>query len=374
MQESVIIGAGPAGLAVAYWLGRLGRPYRIVDENDAIAATWRSRHPALHLNTLRIFSHQPGMRIPRSCGRWVARDDYVRYLEEYCRRFAIPVELQTCVRSIGRIDGGWSLETSRGTIAARNAVISTGGFRVPRMPAITGLETFAGEVLHASAFGAASSYDGRKVLIIGGANSAFDIASHLVRRPLGSLAMSIRTPASIVPRTVFGVPTHLLAVLGRRLPRVLQDRTTALLARIAYGDLSRLALAPPEGAFTRHARDMVTIAVDDGFIDAVDRGDACIVSEVMRIDGPRVTTRDGLTLEPDVILCATGYSSGLEHLVGHLGVLDDLGLPTTAGASANPAHPGLWFLGQRGFIWGNMHEQRRTSRALAEAIAARDRR
>jgi cation diffusion facilitator CzcD-associated flavoprotein CzcO len=375
MEDVVIIGAGPAGLAVAYQLSRLGIRYRLVDAGRELASAWRARHPQLRLNTLRVFSHQPGWRIPRRFGRWVSRDDYVRYLEEYARRFAIAVELDTRVHSLTRVSDGWALESSRGMIASRHVVVCTGANRVRRMPALPGLESFRGIVRHAEEFGSADSYDGLRVLIIGGGNSAFDIGSHLAGRPVKELVMSIRTPPSVVPKEVLGLPLHLLSVLGRSLPRSMQDRSVRLLGRALPGDLSAAGIGRPiEGAYTRHARDGVTIAIDDGFLRAVSDGRARIVPEIVRVDGDAAFTRDSEELRPDVIICATGYTPGLEPLVGALGVLDDSGFPTVIGAGSRADLPGLWVLGVRGYIWGNMHEQRRQSRQLARAIAARLRR
>lgn len=370
MEHTVIVGAGPAGLALAYRLKRLGIMYRHVDESDCIGSPWRSRHPQLRLNTLRIFSHQPGMRIPRRCGRWVSRHDYVRYLEQYCERFGLHVELGTQVTSVTRSDGGWHLDTNRGSIETRNVVISTGGFRIPRMPAIAGLEFYAGIVRHARDVGDMAAYDGLRVLVIGGGNSGFDVANNLARRPLRDLAMSVRTPPSVVPRDVLGVPTHLLSVLGRSMPLSMQNRTLKMITRMFLPDLERLGIPQSsEGAFTRHARDMVTVAVDDGFLTAVRAGAARIVPEIVAFEDGGVITVRGERLEPDAVICATGYSPALEPLVGHLGILDRFGLPTTNGAQENAVHPGLWFLGLRGFIWGNMHEQRRMSLHLAREIA-----
>jgi putative flavoprotein involved in K+ transport len=78
-----VVGAGPAGLAAAWAIDRAGLDPLVVDRADSVAARWRERHDHLRLNTHRMFSHQPGARIPRRCGPFPARDDYVAYLERY---------------------------------------------------------------------------------------------------------------------------------------------------------------------------------------------------------------------------------------------------------------------------------------------------
>lgn len=372
MEDVVIVGAGPAGLAAAYQFAQLGIRFRLVDEADELASAWKRRHPQLRLNTLRVFSHQPGWRIPRRYGRWVSRDDYIRYLEAYRLRFDLPVEFNTQVSALSREFDGWALTTTRGTIAARHVVLCTGANRIRRMPTIPGLERFRGVVRHAEGFGCVDEYDDLRVLIIGGGNSGFDIANHLAKGAVKELVLSIRTPPSVVPKEVLGLPTHALAVLGRGLPRSMQDRSLRMVSRAFLGDLAVIGIgSAPEGAYTRQARDGVTVAVDDGFLRAVSRQRARIVPEVTCFAEDGAVTRDAQEIRPDVVICATGYTPGLEPLVGHLGVLDDFGFPTTTGAQPNPDLPGLWFLGVRGYIWGNMHEQRRQSRQLASVVASR---
>src|SRR5205085_5909706 len=103
---------------------------------------------------------------------------------------------------------------------------------------------------------------------------------------------------------------------------------------------------PPAGMFTRLGDEGVSPAVDDGFLDALRAGRTRVVGEIERFDGPDAVLRDGERLSPDVVICATGYSRGLEPLVGHLGVLDARGAPLRPrGAPEHPAAPRLYFVG-----------------------------
>jgi putative flavoprotein involved in K+ transport len=110
-EHVVIVGAGPAGLAAAWDIRRAGPDPLVVDQADAVAASWRGRHDHLRLNTHRMFSHQPGVRIPRRYGSYPARDDYVAYLQEYSA--GMRLRLGSRVRRIDRTDGGWALELDR---------------------------------------------------------------------------------------------------------------------------------------------------------------------------------------------------------------------------------------------------------------------
>jgi putative flavoprotein involved in K+ transport len=113
--QTIIVGAGPAGLAVAALLGRRGLPYILLDRGSAVGASWRSRYDSLRLHTARWLSALPHASIPRRYGPWVRRDDLVAYLEDYAQRFEIQPELGLEVTRIRRGPSGWRVETSDGT-------------------------------------------------------------------------------------------------------------------------------------------------------------------------------------------------------------------------------------------------------------------
>ena len=98
----VIVGAGPAGLAVAATLGRNGVPYSLLERAPSVGAAWRARYDGLRLHTIRWLSGLPGARIPRRYGPWVSRDGMIAYLEEYARGFQVRPELGVEVTRIDR--------------------------------------------------------------------------------------------------------------------------------------------------------------------------------------------------------------------------------------------------------------------------------
>ena len=89
----VVIGAGPAGLAVGAMLRRRGRDPLLLERAGRVGESWQSRYDCLHLNTARWWSRLPGLEIPRRFGTWVSAKDYARYLELYARHHELDVRL-----------------------------------------------------------------------------------------------------------------------------------------------------------------------------------------------------------------------------------------------------------------------------------------
>jgi putative flavoprotein involved in K+ transport len=96
-----------------------------------------------------------------------------------------------------------------------------------------------------------------------------------------------------------------------------------------------------------------------------------VVATVDSVDGADVNLCGGSTLRPDAVICATGYRTGLESLVGHLGVLDEHGMPQAHGATTLPQHPGLYFVGVTVELAGLLREIGLEARALGLALAQR---
>jgi putative flavoprotein involved in K+ transport len=206
--QTIIIGAGPAGLAVAALLGRHGAPYTLLDRGAEVGASWRDRYDSLQLHTARWLSALPHAAIPRRYGPWVRRDDLVLYLEDYAQRFEIQPELGLEVTRIERGPGGWRVETSDGTRDGERVVLATGYCNAPYLPDWPGRDTFPGPLLHSADYREPSSYRDKQVLVVGAGNSAAEIAVDLAR--VGAdVQLSVRTPPNIVRRDTFGIPTQL---------------------------------------------------------------------------------------------------------------------------------------------------------------------
>jgi putative flavoprotein involved in K+ transport len=373
MNETIlIIGAGPAGLAAAYELKRCGLQAHIIDQAPEVAASWRKRHDQLRLNTHRWFSGQPGMPIPRRYGAFPRRDDYVAYLNEYAAQLGLPIHFGLRANRIDRANGGnWVVHTDQSDIHSQHVIVATGSDRVPYLPEWPGLKEYHGELIHASQFRHASQYVDKSVLIVGAGNSGIDIANHLSQVPMKPSWISVRSGPTIAPQYIWGLPTHPLLVWSRWLPIKVQDLNTALVSRLFLGDLQKCGMpVPSKGAITRQKEDGVTISVDNGFVKALKAGRFRVVPEISAFSSQGVHLSDGRTLEPDTVICATGYRLGLEDLVGHLGILDQRGFPRWIADQASPDYPGLWFFGLNASIYGNMFIRKAEARRLAQAICS----
>jgi putative flavoprotein involved in K+ transport len=373
MPAAIVVGAGPGGLAAAAMLRRRGVDVEVLDRADAVAPAWRSHYERLHLHTVRWLSGLPGYPIPREFGKWVARDDVVRYLEAYADHHGIQPSFGTVVDRIDHVDDGWVVRSPQGDREARDVVVATGYNHTAALPDWPGVAGFTGELLHASSYRNAAPYVGKDVLVVGSGNTGAEIAIDLVETGAGRVRVSIRTPPHIVVREQNGVPNQLLGVAFRYLPSALFDPVAIRLRRMMFGDLAPYGLPEPsDGLYRRIRRDDAIPLLDIGFVELVKAGKVEIVAAVTGFDAAQVRLADGTVATPDVVVAATGYRRGLEGLVGHLGVLGGSGRPTVHGAHCDPAAPGLWFTGFTNPMSGMFRELGIDARRIARAVARRE--
>jgi cation diffusion facilitator CzcD-associated flavoprotein CzcO len=365
----LIIGAGLSGPAAAHALKQRGIEARIVEKANAIAVPWRGRHPQLRVNTHRVHSSLPGLPMPKDAGPFPGRERVIRYLEDYAKFVRVPIEFGVTVTRLQPVRRGWSIETNAGHYSAEHVVVATGHDRIAWMPDWEGRDTFQGELIHSAAFGKLDQYRGKRVLVVGAGNSGSDILNHLSRIETKQLLVSVRHGPVVFPTWLLGVPVHFLAPVFEMLPIPLVDRMLGLTERLAFGDLSRWGMRKhAAGGATRLLQSGIAPAVDDGFVDALKAGRIAVVPEITGFDGAHVRLANGETVEPDVVIAATGYRTGLESMIGHLGVLDAEGAPTTNAGQQASTCPGLWFTGMRSHLGGYFREAAKAGEAIANEI------
>ncbi|MFD3610269.1 flavin-containing monooxygenase [Streptomyces atroolivaceus] len=367
-----VIGGGPGGLAVAAALREQGVRAVVLEKSGRVGASWRRHYDRLHLHTTRRWSALPGLAMPRRFGRWVSRDDMVRYLEKYAEHHELEVVTGVEVSRIDRTgDGtGWQLSATGGRVLTGRAVVVATGFNhTPKIPLWPGREGFTGELLHAAEYRSPAPYAGKDVLVVGIGNTGAEIAVDLVEGGASRVRIAVRTAPHIVRRSTAGWPAQATAVLVRRLPVRLVDRAGRLMCRVSVPDLAAQGLPRPDTGLYSRVKEGAIPVQDVGLINAVKKGRVVPVAAVESFDGDAVVLADGTRITPDAVVAATGYERALEGLVGHLGVLDRRGRPVAHGARTPDAAPGLHFTGFTNPISGMLREIARDARKIAGRLA-----
>ncbi|WP_327334214.1 NAD(P)/FAD-dependent oxidoreductase [Streptomyces anulatus] len=368
-----VIGGGPGGLAVAASLRARGVRAVVLEKSDRVGASWRGHYDRLHLHTTRRWSALPGLRIPRGFGRWVGRDDVVRYLEKYTEHHGLEVVTGVEVTRIDRApdcSGDWQLTATGGRVLRGRAVVVATGFNhTPRIPDWPGRDTYTGELLHAAAYRAPAPYADRDVLVVGIGNTGAEIAADLAEGGASRVRIAVRTVPHIVRRSTAGWPAQATGILVRRLPVRLVDHAGAVMCRIAVPDLAAQGLPRPDTGLYSRVRQGAIPVQDVGLIDAVRTGAVTPVATVASFDKDTVVLADGTRLTPDAVIAATGYDRALEPLLGHLDVLDGRGRPVAHGGRSPKGAPGLYFTGFTNPISGMLREMALDAERIAKKVA-----
>lgn len=312
-----MIGAGPAGLLTAAALKSRGIPFEIVDAGRTPGGIWDISRPdtpmyeSAHFISSKQLSGFPGFPMPASY------PDYPRHdrILEYIRAFAQHHDLErhiTCgarVTSVVRTDdGGWTVTRDSGDVRQYASVcVATGTTWFPRVPQIPG--HFDGEARHASTYRSPREFEGKRVLIVGGGNSAADIACDAARSAAGAY-ISVRRGYHYIPKFIFGQPADVFSHAGPHLPRWLEERVFGFLVnRVLVGDLTKLGLPRPDHPILRSHPILNT-----QILHHLGHGDIQARANVKALSGRTVHFVDGTTEDIDLILWATGYDKRFPFL------------------------------------------------------------
>ncbi|MFF3643980.1 flavin-containing monooxygenase [Streptomyces sp. NPDC002564] len=367
-----VVGGGPGGLAAAAALRARGVRAVVLEKSERVGASWRGHYDRLHLHTTRRLSALPGLPIPRSFGRWVSRDDVVRYLDKYAEYHRLDVVTGVEVTRLERAaDGtGWLLHATGGReLTGRAVVVATGYNHTPRLPDWPGRDTYTGELLHAGDYRNPHPFTGRDVLVVGAGNTGAEIAVDLAEGGAARVRLAVRTAPHIVRRSTAGWPAQRTGILCRRLPVAVVDRLAGPIARLSVPDLAAQGLPRPDTGLYSRVRQGAIPVQDVGLIDAVRTGRVEPVAAVDSFEDGKVVLADGTRIGPDAVIAATGYRRALEGLVGDLGILDPRGRPTPHGRRTAKQAPDLYFTGFTNPISGMFREMARDAERIAKTIA-----
>ena len=356
--DVAIVGAGPAGLAVAACLRRRGVPFLHYEAEDRVGASWHRYYDRLHLHTHRSTSGLPHRPWSADAPAYPSRDDVIAYLEAYARGFALQPRLATPVRSVRPARDGWTVHTDHDGARVRHVVIATGLNAVPNIPAWPEQARFRGRVLHAADYRRGAAFRGRRVLVVGFGNSGAEIALDL-HEAGADPTVSVRDAANLVPQLVLGIPVERIGAVLERLPPALSDRVASGVRRWRFGDLPdhglRLAAESPVGDVRTRGR---VPAVDVGTADLVRRGHLPIRPAIGRFRADGVEFVDGRHEAYDAVVLATGYRPS----AGRLFDADAEGMP--------PVGAGLHACGFAPSSGGMLRRIGLEARVIAARIAA----
>lgn len=379
MDDVIVVGSGPAGLATAAELRRRGVGVTVLERGDRLGAAWAGRYDGLRFNTSRWLSALPGAPFPKDFGWFPTRDQYVTYLDDYAARHGVTVRTGTTVTrldpdvdprgdrvvdphgdpdvdhdrrrarsadsDVDPAPPGWRLSTTGDTLGARHVVVATGVMHTPNLPAWATGTTYRGSVVHTADYRNPRAYRGRRVLVVGAGSSGLEIARELAEGGAAAVLVAVRTPPNLLPRESGGLPFDLPVPIFLGLPEPLVDAMLRQVQRKFWGDLSEHGLPPAtQGAISGlRERGAGTAIVDRATVDAVRDGSIRVVAGVEALDETGARLADGGRVEVDDVVLATGFGTGLEPVAGHLGVLGERGMPLVT--DGGEAAPGLRFVG-----------------------------
>jgi putative flavoprotein involved in K+ transport len=233
--NTVVIGAGQAGLSVGYHLKRLGIPFVILDAHRRVGDPWRKRWDSLRLFTPARYAGLDGMPFPAPPHSFPTKDEMGDYLETYARRFQLPVELDLRVDRVSRQRQDLLVVAGDRRFEANNVVVAMATFQRPHVPVFAGELDPAIVQVHSFDYRNRSQLRDGPVVVVGAGNSGAEIAleaakghrTWLAGRDTGHVPFHVdrRLARYLLPVVLRGLFHRVLTVatpVGRRLrPKVL---------------------------------------------------------------------------------------------------------------------------------------------------------
>jgi cation diffusion facilitator CzcD-associated flavoprotein CzcO len=354
LSDIVIVGAGPAGLAVAACLKRRGLHARLLERGEVPGWSWARQYESLRLHTSRSISALPGLPL-RSATPYADRPEVLAYLAAYVRTFGLDIEHGWEVTDLVREREGWRIDTPRGPCHARQVVLATGAFTHPREPDWPGRDLFRGRWLNPQEAGASCA--GRRVLIVGLGNTAADLIADLHGHG-AQAALSVRGAVHVLPREVLGLnlfrwrqwfPERARAI-GRRLGfdgeafELAAARAWSRLQERRFGDLRRHGLALKSLEQIHHDQTTgLSPTVAGPWVDLIRRGEVPVFPGIERMTADGAVFTDGRSQAFDDVVLAIGYTESRFPLAGEL--------PVPLRDGPVPGQPGLWICGAAPVLW-----------------------
>jgi len=365
-----VIGAGPSGLTTVKNLLVAGVPDIVCYEaTDAIGGNWVFRegpshssvYQTTHIISSKRLSSFEDFPMPDGYPDFPSHRQILDYFKGYAEHFGVMPHVHLCTRldrARRDVDGRWRLTLSHDAGTKEDIVdalfICTGHHSDPVMPPLPG--RFDGEMLHSHGYKHAEPFRGKRVLVIGGGNSACDIAVETAR--VSALtAMSLRRGYHFLPKVIFGMPADVAFWRLRHLPKPFRQKLAGWLVHLAVGRPAKYGLRERDGRLLE-----MHPTLNSEFLDALRHGKIHPRADVARVDGRMVRFADGRADEFDVIIMATGYRISFPFLREPFSSWDSLQPPALYLRMMPADIDNLFFIGlfqPLGCIWNLADHQAR---------------
>jgi putative flavoprotein involved in K+ transport len=319
----IVIGAGPAGIAVAACLTRRGIPFTLLERGPNLFAGLRQVDPTMTLLSPARLSLLPGMRLKEGTRTYLTFHELLNELETYQQENELSVRTDSEVVSVSQTGKEFSVKirNSAGiteSVAGSHVINATGIISAPQLPENFNPAECSFRWLHSLETRVSHLQSSRRLLVVGGGPSAAEVLNSWLeaRRDTDHSWLSLRSQLVAVPHRVFGIDVHYFGWLPERLPtRLLGKKTLRIREPMLGREIPR----------------------------AIKQGKITQATAVIRYEGNKVVLHDGTQLEPDLVIFATGFRYASRHL-GELVEYNELGQPVArACESTRTKH--LYFLG-----------------------------
>jgi len=369
-NETIVIGAGPAGLAVGACIKQANLPYIILEQNDKVGTAWHRHYDRLHLHTDKKNSELPFVSYPKDYPRYPSRAQVVEYLDSYAEKLQLNIKFNQQVVSASCQNGEWEVQTQDTVYQASNLVIATGYNREPSLPNWSGQNLFQGAILHSSQYKNGEPFKGQKVLVVGFGNSGGEIAIDLWEHG-AQPSIAVRSAVNVIPRNLFGIPILSIGILQNKMPSKLADAINAPILRAVIGDIKKYGLRKlPYGPVTQIRNDVHIPLIDVGTIQLIKDGHLTVYAGIKEFMREGVIFMDGKQAGFDAVILATGYRPRVDtFLKVDSNIFDQDGTPLSSGRETSIS--GLYFCGYYVAPTGMFREIAIEARRITASIASK---
>ncbi|WP_298627764.1 NAD(P)-binding domain-containing protein [uncultured Legionella sp.] len=310
-----VIGAGPSGIAAIKNLQEQGlTSITAFEKNNQIGGNWvydvnnthSSVYETTHIISSKRWSQFEDFPMPAEYSDYPSHMQLLQYFKNYAQHFNLEqyIRFNTTVVNVTRTDENkWHVlyEDAQGTHEAfyDYLLIANGHHWDPVLPQYPG--EFSGEVLHSHQYKKAAVFKDKKVLVVGGGNSACDVAVE-ISRVTQQTCISMRRGYHIFPKFIFGKPTDVAVAKIQWMPSWFRQKFISLVIRGLQGRYGKYKLMKPDcGPLEIHP------TINSELLYFIRHGKIVPKAGISHFDGTKVHFSDGSQDDFDTVIFATGY-------------------------------------------------------------------